>query len=175
VLEYDAQHYVSPSPSDYGSFRTPETSVNYVSSSHWAGILDGITDLRNHLTRDEEAHPVVLDPTWQPASFPKPNLLYSCAMHQTSASILKSLPPRPTVDRLISRYFNIIDIAPGMLSSAQPPLLLNNTLTMIQTDYWESGIVHSGKFLREVRTIRTTHPYSTWPLPRVDLVPLRKP
>lgn len=123
VLEYDTLHDVSPSPSDYGSFRTPETSVNYVSSSHWAAILDSITDLRKHITRDEEAHPMILDPVRLQASFPKPKLLYSCAMHETSASILKSLPPRPTVDRLISRYFNIIDIAPG--------------------------IVHSGKFLRE--------------------------
>ncbi|KAJ6014617.1 hypothetical protein N7540_009208 [Penicillium herquei] len=44
-------------------------------------------------------------------------------MHETSASILKYLPPRHTVDRLVSRYFNSLDIAPG--------------------------IVHSGKFLRE--------------------------
>ncbi|KAJ5498179.1 hypothetical protein N7453_007230 [Penicillium expansum] len=123
VLEYDTQHDVSPSLSDYGSFRTPETSVNYVNSSHWAAILDSITDLRNHITRDEEAYPMVLGTVRQPASFPKPKLLYSCGMYESSASILKSLPPRPTVDRLISRYFNIIDIAPG--------------------------IVHSGKFLRE--------------------------
>ncbi|EAW07625.1 fungal specific transcription factor domain-containing protein [Aspergillus clavatus NRRL 1] len=125
VVGYETQHDVSPSPSDYGSFRTPETGVNYVSSSHWAAVLDSITDLRNHIARDEEAHPRMLDPVQPPASFPKPQLLYSCAMHETSASILKSLPPRPTVDRLISRYFNVLDIAPG--------------------------IVHSGKFLRELQ------------------------
>jgi hypothetical protein len=134
VLEYDTQHDVSPSLSDYGSFRTPETSVNYVNSSHWAAILDSITDLRNHITRDEEAYPMVLGTVRPPASFPKPKLLYSCGMYESSASILKSLPPRPTVDRLISRYFNIIDIAPGMLSPPLPLLFPNNTLIMMQTD-----------------------------------------
>ncbi|OQE24862.1 hypothetical protein PENFLA_c009G06993 [Penicillium flavigenum] len=123
VMEYETQHNVSPSPSDYGSFRTPETGINYVSSSHWAAVLDSITDLRDHISRDEEAHPLVLDTVRPTASFPKPQLLYSSIMHGTSASIMKSLPPRLTVDRLVARYFNIIDIAPG--------------------------IVHSGKFLRE--------------------------
>ncbi|KAJ5398468.1 hypothetical protein N7465_008957 [Penicillium sp. CMV-2018d] len=123
VVGYETQHDVSPSPSDYGSFRTPETSVNYVSSSHWAAVLDSIADLRNHIVQHEEVHPRVLDSVRPPASSPKPQLLYSCARHETSASILKCLPPRPTVDRLISRYFNILDIAPG--------------------------IVHSGKFLRQ--------------------------
>lgn len=119
VVGYETQHDVSPSPSDYGSFRTPETSVNYVSSSHWAAVLDSITDLRNYIVQDEEVHPRVWDSV-RPASFPKPQLLYSCAMHETSVSILKYLPPRPTVDRLISRYFNILDIAPGMLNPPHP-------------------------------------------------------
>ncbi|CAG8900506.1 unnamed protein product [Penicillium egyptiacum] len=119
VMEYETQHDVSSSPSDYGSFRTPETGVNYVSSSHWAAVLDSITDLRDHMSREEEAHPRGLDPVRPTASFPKPQLLYSCTMHETSASILKSLPPRLTVDRLVSRYFNIIDIAPGIVHSGQ--------------------------------------------------------
>ncbi|KAJ5469873.1 Transcription factorfungi [Penicillium desertorum] len=123
MMEYETQHEVSPSPSDYGSFRTPETGINYVSSSHWAAVLDSITDLRDHISRDEEAHSRVSDPVRPTASFPEPQLLYSCIMHGTSASILKSLPTRLTVDRLVARYFNIIDIVPG--------------------------IVHSGKFLRE--------------------------
>ncbi|KAJ5888344.1 fungal specific transcription factor domain protein [Penicillium taxi] len=120
---YEAQNDASPSPSEYGSFRTPEIGANYVSSSHWSAILDSITNLRNYIARDEEIHPRVLDPVQPSAGFPKPQLLYSSAMHETSASILKNLPPRLTVDRLVSRYFNSLDIAPG--------------------------IVHSGKFLRE--------------------------
>ncbi|KAJ5507139.1 hypothetical protein N7527_009282 [Penicillium freii] len=139
AVGYETQHDVSPSPSHYGSFRTPETSVNYVSSSHWAAVLDSITDLRNHIVQDEEVHPRVWDSVRPPASSPKPQLLYSSAMHETSASILKCLPPRPTVDRLISCYFNILDIAPGTMIWIQADL----------TNYRELGIVHSGKFLRQ--------------------------
>jgi hypothetical protein len=102
-MEYETQHDVSPSPSDYGSFRTPETGINYVSSSHWAAVLDSITDLRDRISRDEEAHSRVSDPVRPTASFPKSQLLYSCIEYGTSASILKSLPPRFTVDRLVAR------------------------------------------------------------------------
>lgn len=81
VVGYATQHDVSPSPSEYGSFRTPETSVNYVRSSHWAAVLDSIADLRNHIVQDEEVHPRVLDSVRPPASSLKPQLLYTCAMH----------------------------------------------------------------------------------------------
>ncbi|KAJ5713463.1 fungal specific transcription factor domain protein [Penicillium malachiteum] len=96
---HETQDDTSPSPSDYGSFRTSEAGVNYVSSSHWAAVLDSITDLRDHITQDDEAYPKVLDPAPPSTSFPKPQLLYSCALHESSASILSSLPPRPIVDR----------------------------------------------------------------------------
>ncbi|KAI3340327.1 fungal-specific transcription factor domain protein [Ustulina deusta] len=78
-------------PSDHGSIRIQQTVVNYVSSSHWAAPL---------------------------ASFPKPQLFYCRLMYETPASIIKSLPPRPVVDRLVSRYFNVLDIAPGVVHSS---------------------------------------------------------
>ncbi|KAI1368173.1 fungal-specific transcription factor domain protein [Xylaria arbuscula] len=101
------QSDVSPTPSDNGSIRIQQTVISYVSSSHWAAVLD------------------TSDPVLPLAKFPKPQLLYSGLKHETSDMILKSLPPRPVVDRLVSRYFNILDIAPG--------------------------VVHSGQFLRELQ------------------------
>ncbi|KAL2812648.1 hypothetical protein BJX63DRAFT_421692 [Aspergillus granulosus] len=123
ILSHETPRDGSLCLSDYGSFRTPETGANYVSSSHWAAILDSITDLRNYLAWEEEVHPRVLDPVRPSTACPKPQLFYSCPLHKSSVSILKALPPRATVDRLISRYFNVLDIAPG--------------------------VVHSGTFLRE--------------------------
>jgi hypothetical protein len=71
MMEYETQHDVSPSTSDYGSFRTPETGINYVSSSHWAAVLDSITDLRDHISRDEEAHSRVSDPVRPTCKLPQ--------------------------------------------------------------------------------------------------------
>ncbi|KAJ6036786.1 fungal specific transcription factor domain protein [Penicillium herquei] len=106
----ETQHDTSPSPSDYGSFGTSEVGFNYVISSHWAAMLDIIADLRTY----NKAHPKVLDPTPEPTSFPKPQLFYSCALHESSVSILSSLPPRPIADRVVSCYLDVLDIAPSM-------------------------------------------------------------
>ncbi|KAJ5553395.1 Fungal-specific transcription factor protein [Penicillium frequentans] len=114
---------VAPSPSDYGSIRIQESGVSYVSSSHWAAVLDSIAELRDHLEQDVKLRETITyDPN--PHLFPSPQLLYSggCA-HVTIESILESIPPRPVVDRLIARYFNDLDMA--------------------------SGVPHTGKFLRE--------------------------
>ncbi len=102
----------SPSPSDHRSFRHNEKVVSYVSSSHWAAVLDSITDLRNHLAQDDTKLPVPESTTSQAESV-KLQLFYSGQLDDTVASIISYLPPRPTVDRLVSRYFNDLDIAPG--------------------------------------------------------------
>ncbi|KAI1132608.1 fungal-specific transcription factor domain protein [Nemania abortiva] len=109
---------VSPTPSDNGSIRIQQATVSYVNSSHWAAVLDSIADLRSHLAQEEETHTRIPDPLQPQTSFPKPQLLYGCLMYETSASIIKSLPPRPVVDRLVSRYFNVLDIAPGIVHSS---------------------------------------------------------
>ncbi|KAI0970659.1 fungal-specific transcription factor domain protein [Xylaria arbuscula] len=119
IVAESSESVVSPTPSDHGSIRVQHTVVSYVNSSHWAAILDSITDLRNHLAQEEETHPRASDSLQPPASFPKPQLLYSCLMYENPAAIIKSLPPRPVVDRLVSRYFNVLDIAPGVVHNSQ--------------------------------------------------------
>ncbi|KAI1756789.1 fungal-specific transcription factor domain protein [Xylaria castorea] len=118
VATSKTQRHVSPTPSDHGSIRIQQTVVSYVNSSHWAAILDSIADLRNHLAHEEETYPRDSDPLQPPASFPKPQLLYRHPIYETHASIIKSLPSRPVVDRLVSRYFNVLDIAPGVVHSS---------------------------------------------------------
>ncbi|KAJ5915737.1 Fungal-specific transcription factor protein [Penicillium verhagenii] len=115
---------VAPSPSDYGSVRIRHSGVSYISSSHWAAVLDDIAELRDHIEQDNELHEMVTYYDHNSSSLPSPQLFYSggCT-HISVDSILESIPPRPVVDRLISRYFNELDLS--------------------------SGVPHTGKFLRE--------------------------
>ncbi|KAM3521881.1 hypothetical protein MY4038_008849 [Beauveria bassiana] len=104
---------------DYGSFRHTEKIVSYVSSSHWAAVLDSIVDLRNHLSEEEDTILPVPELTRANSEIVKPQLFYSGQLDDTVASIISNLPPRPTVDRLLSGYFNDLDIAPGVVHSGQ--------------------------------------------------------
>ncbi|PMB65074.1 hypothetical protein BM221_009262 [Beauveria bassiana] len=117
-LVLDLMHQTSPS-SYYGSFRHTEKIVSYVSSSHWAAVLDSIVDLRNHLSEEEDTILPVPDLTRANSEIVKPQLFYSGQLDDTVASIISNLPPRPTVDRLLSRYFNDLDIAPRVAHSGQ--------------------------------------------------------
>ncbi|PVI02594.1 fungal-specific transcription factor domain protein [Periconia macrospinosa] len=117
--EAESECPVSPSPSDYGSISIRHARLNYVGSSHWAAILDSIVELRNHFAQEEGGLDQTPDSIVPPTRFPKPQLLYSGSAYETTFSIIKSVPPRPVVDRLVSRYFNVLDIAPGVVHSTQ--------------------------------------------------------
>ncbi|RYP70279.1 hypothetical protein DL771_005582 [Monosporascus sp. 5C6A] len=116
------QRGISPSPSDCGSIKVRESGVSYVSSAHWAAVLDSIAELKHHFAEDE-AYARIPDPIQSQAGLARPQLFYSGSTYISHAEILHVIPPRPVVDRLVSRYFNVVDLA--------------------------TGIVHSGKFLRE--------------------------
>ena len=85
----------------------------YLSSSHWAAILDSIAELKDHFEKEEEIRYMATNfqpgdtvhPSW-------PRLLYS-HQHVTKAEILSSIPTRRVADRLVSRYFGL-NIASGM-------------------------------------------------------------
>lgn len=114
TLAATEQDQCRASPSDHGRIKIRESGASYVSTAYWAAILDSIAELRDHLEEDEEQ--TMLTPnTVQPhADFPCPQLLYSdCAARVTPALILDSIPPRPVVDRLVSRYFNVRDMDLG--------------------------------------------------------------
>lgn len=98
---------------------------NYVGSSHWAAVLDSIADLKEFFEEKEETRNIVTDfipanhinPRW-------PQLLYGCE-ESTRTDILASIPPRRVVDRLVSRYFTDLDIAPGEFNIATPEYQLS--------------------------------------------------
>ena len=79
------------------------------------------------------------------AEVPSPgatNLLFGSHSHTDKHSILAAIPSRSIVDRLISKYFTCMDIAPGM------SFWLANDISTLT----EVVIIHSPTFLKEVRT-----------------------
>ncbi|KAI1453001.1 fungal-specific transcription factor domain-containing protein [Annulohypoxylon moriforme] len=108
---------VSPT-SDCGSMRLSEENVSYVSSAHWAAILEGIGELKDHLEEEESQN------TQHATETPEfevtgPQLLYGCPRHATKEELLASIPPRQVTDRLISHYFNSFEMSPAVLHSIQ--------------------------------------------------------
>ncbi|KAF3766268.1 hypothetical protein M406DRAFT_346258 [Cryphonectria parasitica EP155] len=112
---------ISPSPSDYGSIRVHQSSVSYSGSTHWSAVLDSIAELKSLFIEedDEQLQDFDPDPVGLQSSFAQPTLLYSGLTHESLSSILQALPERSIVDRLVSRYFNILDMVPGMIHSGQ--------------------------------------------------------
>ncbi|KAI0432413.1 hypothetical protein F5Y09DRAFT_339631 [Xylaria sp. FL1042] len=94
-------------PSDNGSLWFNANESRYVGGAHWAAILDGIVDLREDVDQQDYS-----------SRFSYPQLLYGCKPTSRDA-ILATLPPRPIVDRSVSRYFNLLDLAPSAVHSAQ--------------------------------------------------------
>jgi hypothetical protein len=101
-----------PSPSENGAIKRQGPRVKYVSAAHWAAILDGIAELKDHLEHQDEYQapaPEQCDGDARPSG---PLLLYGgWSRNLTRSFILESLPERPVADRLVSRYFNTVVVA----------------------------------------------------------------
>ncbi|KAJ5784059.1 uncharacterized protein N7518_009736 [Penicillium psychrosexuale] len=104
--------------SEYGSMRISESELRYVGGDHWAAILDGIADLKDHFDRDEQLR---LANTPDQLAYEQGHdlsraksgyalLLYGCRRIVSHDEILAALPPKAAVDRYISRYFNYLDL-----------------------------------------------------------------
>lgn len=104
--------------SDYGSMKLGGKSVSYVSGAHWAAILEGIGELKDHLEEEEMQNIPQADETPE-LDIPGPQLLYGCPKHLTKEELLDSVPPRPVTDRLVSYYFNSFEMSPSALHSHQ--------------------------------------------------------
>ncbi|KAF3771151.1 hypothetical protein M406DRAFT_245254, partial [Cryphonectria parasitica EP155] len=119
--------------SDAGSMRFSGAGAYYIVSDHWAAILDSIADLKAHFDREEDIRLVTTLPEasrYQDASndglgsrdMKHALLLYGCPRPNSGADILTSLPPRPVVDRYISRFFSRVDLV--ATSAAHGPTFL---------------------------------------------------
>lgn len=107
-----------PGDSECGSMRVGPSELHYVGGDHWAAILDGIADLKDHLEREEQLHlsqDGSEDAERAEPGVPKPQsshslLLYGSPLPSSRAEVLAALPPRTAADRYISRYFNRLDL-----------------------------------------------------------------
>lgn len=102
-----------------------------------------IAELRDYFDDDDDdARDGRITPATEVPSPGATNLLIGSHSHTDEHSILAAIPSRSVVDRLISKYFRSMDLAPGMsfwLANYIP------TLT-------KAVVVHSPTFLKEVRT-----------------------
>jgi hypothetical protein len=104
--------------SECGSTRISESELRYVGGNHWAAILDGIADLKDHFDRDEQLRLANTPDQLAEESgndFFRPRskyalLLYGSCRTASRGEILAALPPKAVVDRYISRYFNYLDL-----------------------------------------------------------------
>lgn len=140
-------------PTDSGSMQSSDKGPNYVGSAHWAAVLGGIAELKDHLDDERalQSHPANDDSCC--TSMTGPQLLFGCPELATKAEILASLPARSVVDRLVSRYFNSFEMSPGDEPCVYRSYAHANDLSL--------AVLHSGQFLREVRKAYATDAIGT--------------
>ncbi|KAI0901360.1 fungal-specific transcription factor domain-containing protein [Annulohypoxylon nitens] len=112
----------SSEPSDCGTLTNTPAGVNYADGAHWTALLDGISELKDCFQDTSEPSSTMRSaiPPQAVAEYgPHPQLLYGRFAHISRGEILSTLPARPVVDRLISKFFNTIDLHPALLHSTQ--------------------------------------------------------
>jgi hypothetical protein len=95
---------------------SPAKSI-YVDSSHWTSILDGISELKEQLEAEDEAS-ISLDTATAAQQPLSPGILMfnGCQPVSCKEELLAAIPPKATVDRLISQYFQALDLDSGKSS-----------------------------------------------------------
>jgi hypothetical protein len=106
------------------------SGTSYVNSAHWAAVLDGIAELKDHFEKEKEMYASIrlLD-----SSFPDwtgPELVYGCTELPIKEEILASIPTRQVVDRLVSRYFSSFEMSPGQYA-VRVNFFETNTVTQL--------------------------------------------
>ncbi|KAI0592681.1 fungal specific transcription factor domain containing protein [Pyrenophora tritici-repentis] len=87
-------------------------TTTYSNSGHWTSILDGISELREHLDHIPES-PSPKDELHE--DIPGPELLFGRHTHATKEQILASLPPKSEADDLLETFFQSMDTHPTIL------------------------------------------------------------
>ncbi|EFQ85942.1 hypothetical protein PTT_18965 [Pyrenophora teres f. teres 0-1] len=87
-------------------------TTTYSNSGHWTSILDGISELREHLDHIPES-PSPKDELHE--DIPGPELLFGRHTHATKEQILAALPPKTEIDDLLETFFQSMDTHPIIL------------------------------------------------------------
>ena len=140
--------------SDSGSLRISASELHYVNGDHWAAILDGIADLKDHFDREEQLRLLTNPDQIQNHDRNTRNnmnyasghsgLLYGGYQPASRAEILAALPPKGAVDRYISHYFNRVDLV--SCKNAHP----TKSLCCRSLVQFGLAAIHGPTFLQEV-------------------------
>ncbi|KAK9433076.1 fungal-specific transcription factor domain-containing protein [Lipomyces doorenjongii] len=98
----------------FGRISLENSETTYVESAHWTAILDGIAELKDYFEDDHEhieRNPLA---TKVPDS-DGPDLLLGQYKYVNKQEILAAIPSRPIVDRLIFKYFHMMDRIPSVV------------------------------------------------------------
>ncbi|KAI1106382.1 hypothetical protein F4804DRAFT_41599 [Jackrogersella minutella] len=112
----------SGEPSDQGTLTNTPAGVSYVDGAHWTTLLNSISELKDCFQDTGEFTSTFRysnPPQATPDFGPQPQLLYGRFAQVGKGEILSTLPERPVVDRLISVFFNQVDLHPAILHTAQ--------------------------------------------------------
>ncbi|RHZ67175.1 fungal specific transcription factor domain-containing protein [Aspergillus thermomutatus] len=97
-------------PSTFGRISLENEETNYVEGSHWTAILDGIAELKDFFDDTDVPQPAELNTSRMGSEWNlqarRPALIFGDVQYLDRDEILASVPPRPTVDRLLATYFN---------------------------------------------------------------------
>lgn len=83
-----------------GIFTKAKDRVNFVGSDHWEAILEDISELKIDLENTDTSEVVDF----------KPQILFGINNHATRSKIVSSVPPRPICDKLLSCWFNVMEL-----------------------------------------------------------------
>ncbi|RDL35368.1 uncharacterized protein BP5553_07299 [Venustampulla echinocandica] len=95
----------------FGKISLEDSGMKYVEGGHWTAILDGISEIKCYF-ESESSQTHVPTPETIDVDIEGPLLLFGCNNHATKFDILSAIPPRPIVDRLLSKYFNQMELSP---------------------------------------------------------------
>ncbi|KAI1400716.1 fungal-specific transcription factor domain-containing protein [Hypoxylon fuscum] len=106
-------------PAGCGTLTDTPAGVSYADGAHWSALLDSISELKECFPDAAGSGLSFPIPPVAPDHGPSPLLLYGRFTQIGKGEILSTVPPRPAVDRLLSIFFNSLDLAPAIIHSAQ--------------------------------------------------------
>ncbi|KAL5090688.1 hypothetical protein Trisim1_003997 [Trichoderma cf. simile WF8] len=112
-----------------GTMHGDQMGTRWFDDTHWQAIMDDITELKGCTDTLEQARGDSLPDTAEEENY-GPTLFFGLSPLMNRSDLLASLPSRPVVDRLVSRYFN----------TKEPILMILHTPTFYReyTQFWEN-------------------------------------
>ncbi|KAI9836512.1 MAG: hypothetical protein M1838_005013 [Thelocarpon superellum] len=100
--------------SSFGVMKVDATRSMYFGGAHWATIMDDITEVKTYFAEHRkqiEDQMAKVNASQDGDESKGPAILFSTAAPPERSELFAALPPRPAVDKIISRYFNSFDPA----------------------------------------------------------------